>query len=42
MYISDSGYKMYDSTGTTSAYYISVGTGSAEFVWDGSEWIRTK
>ncbi len=40
VYISDSGYKIYDKTGTSGSYYINIGNGSAEFVWDGSEWVR--
>ena len=40
VYISDSGYKIYDKTGTSGTYYINIGNGSAEFVWDGSEWVR--
>ena len=42
VYISDSGYKIYDSSGTSGVSYLSIGSGSAEFVWDGSEWVRTK
>jgi hypothetical protein len=41
VYISDAGYKIYDVSGTSSASYLSIGTGSAEFVWDGFEWVRT-
>jgi hypothetical protein len=41
VYFSDAGYKLYDVSGTTNAQYLSIGSGSAEFVWDGSEWIRT-
>lgn len=40
VYISDSSYKIYDKTGTSGTYYINIGNGSAEFVWDGSEWVR--
>ena len=40
VYISDSGYKIYDKTGTSGSYYINIGNGSAEFVWTGSEWVR--
>ena len=40
VYIDESGYKMYPKSGTSGAYYYSIGSESAEFIWDGYEWIR--
>ena len=40
VYVSDASYKIYDSSGTSGVYYLSVGSGSAEFVFDGKEWVR--
>ena len=42
VYVSDTSTKIYDSSGTSGVSYLNIGNSSAEFAWDGTEWIRTK
>lgn len=42
VYVSDTSTKIYDSSGASGVSYLNIGNSSAEFAWDGTEWIRTK